>query len=215
MSEFTTQQRLDYLTPCSKANPAFSFQVLLPGDRGHMFGVMECTTPEGETVFLRAFSSLGTGVRDIPGWVPYILDTATFNHTILPKQNEIKRLTRLRNSLPPDAPARAAIEEERAGISRSLMPAVHDLYQLKNFRGETRSLRDVFRSAGGIPGGVGDCCAPKLLNYAASRDLRPVSVAEFYWGGTNKSGSKVPGQFYEACEEKCQPILGFMLCGLK
>jgi hypothetical protein len=180
-----------------------------------MFGVMECKNTRGETVVLRAFSSLGTGVRDIPGWVSSILDTTTFENTVLPRQDEIKRLTRFRNSLPPDDPARVAAEEERAEISRALMPVIHDLYRLPNFRGETRPIRDVFRSSGGIPGGVGDCCAPKLLNHAASQNLRPVSVAEFYWGGKNKSGRKTPGNFYEACEEKCQPILGFMLCGLE
>jgi hypothetical protein len=178
-----------------------------------MFGILECRNRLGEVTFLRSFSSLGTGIRDIPGWVPYILETSMFEEVVLPRQKEIKTLTLLRNQLAETDPTRRQLEEQRREISRTLMPRIHNLYHLNNFRGECQLLTEVFRSEGGIPGGVGDCCAPKLLNFAARRDLMPISLAEFYWGGTNKSGRKKPGQFFEACEEKCQPILGFMLCG--
>jgi hypothetical protein len=214
MEEFRTIQRLDYLSPKSRSDPSLSFKHLLPGDRGHMFGVMECRDPSGQTVWLRAFSSLGTGVRDVPGWSPYLLDTATFNRVILPRQQEIKHLTTLRNQLKANDPKRAEIEANRRQISRDLMPIIHDLYFLKNFRGECRSLREVYNAPGGLPGGVGDCCAPRLLTEAIEKKLRPMSIAEFYWGGANSSGRKQPGQFFEACAEKCQPIMGFMLCGL-
>jgi tRNA pseudouridine32 synthase/23S rRNA pseudouridine746 synthase len=63
--------------------------------------------------------------------------------------------------------------------------------------------------------GVGECCAPKLLNYAALNGLKPLGLSEFYWGKENKSGTRKHGEFYPACAEKCQPILGFMLCGIK
>ncbi len=214
MEQFRTFQRLDYLSPDSETDPALSFKNLLPGDRGHMFGIMECRDQSGNTIWLRAFSSLGTGVRDVPGWSSYLLDTATFNQVVLPRQQEIKHLTVLRNQLDPNDAERIKIEGARRQISRDLMPIIHDLYQLKNFRGECRSLREVFVRSGGIPGGVGDCCAPKLLTEAIEKKLRPISIAEFYWGGTNQSGRKQPGQFFEACVEKCQPIMGFMLCGL-
>ena len=55
--------------------------------------------------------------------------------------------------------------------------------------------RDVARDDGGrddgasassspmmLPGGTGDCCAPKLLADAAARGLRPVGIAEFFLG---------------------------------
>lgn len=214
MEQFRSKRRLDYEVCDEEADPGLSFDRVLPGDRGHMFGVMECVGSVGETVWLRAFSSLGTGIRDVNGWVPYLVETEVFNRVVLPKQLEIKRLTQVKNQLDLNDPARQRWERERKQISRGLMPVIHDLYQLSNFRGETEPLKAVFKAKGGIPGGVGDCCAPKLLNYAASHGLRPVSIAEFYWGGTNKSGRKQPGDFFVACEEKCQPILGFMLCGI-
>ncbi|MGY8674438.1 MAG: hypothetical protein ACKVHO_17840, partial [Verrucomicrobiia bacterium] len=67
----------------------------------------------------------------------------------------------------------------------------------------------------GLPGGVGDCCGPKLLQHAANTRLKPIGLAEFYWGGPHLSGKRQPGSFYPCCEEKCQPILGYMLCGLE
>jgi len=76
---------------------------------------------------------------------------------------------------------------------------------------ETRPLTELL--SGNIPTGAGECCAPKLLNYAALNGLKPVGLSEFYWGKENKSGTRQHKQFYPACVEKCQPILGFMLCG--
>lgn len=40
------------------------------------------------------------------------------------------------------------------------------------------------------------------------------AVAEFWMGAPPPSGGRTDGEFYTACEERCQPILGFMLCGL-
>ena len=60
---------------------------------------------------------------------------------------------------------------------------------------------------------MGECCAPKLLNHAALNGLKPLSMAEFYWGSGPQVGSRISGEFYESCEARCQPILGYMLCG--
>ena len=61
----------------------------------------------------------------------------------------------------------------------------------------------------------GDCCAPKLLDHAARNNLKPVGIAEFYWGPSNPSQTKKHGQFYPACRGKCEPILGHMLEGME
>lgn len=213
-NELKRLKRLDYLAGRNEADPRYSVKRLLPGDRGHMFAVMECLDASGEIVWLRAFSSLGTGVREIPGWVPPILRTEVFNQIVLPKQAEIKRLTRQIDEMEVTDPNHQRLKQERKAISQQLMPRIHDLYRFHNFRGEEKPLREVFLSET-IPGGVGDCCAPKLINHAAKTGLKPISVAEFFWGGQNKSGRKQPGDFFAACEEKCQPILGFLLCGLE
>ncbi len=63
----------------------------------------------------------------------------------------------------------------------------------------------------GAPTGTGECCAPKLLHHAAVLGLKPVAMAEFWWG--EAKGDRQPGVFYGACETRCQPIMGFLLAG--
>ena len=104
---------------------------------------------------------------------------------------------------------------ERRKHSRTLMIELHALYRLHNFSGRTASLAEIFSHNQGIPTGTGDCCAPKLFNYAAAHNLLPLALSEFYWGRENKSGSKKHGSFYTPCKEKCAPLLGFLLCGLE
>ncbi len=66
-----------------------------------------------------------------------------------------------------------------------------------------------------MPTGTGDCCAPKLLHYAAIQGLKPVAMAEFWWGPVSADRDKVQGNFYGACAERCQPLMGFLLSGLQ
>lgn len=98
-------------------------------------------------------------------------------------------------------------------MSQELMQKLHAIYRLANFRGQTSTLFAAYINDGGIPTGTGDCCAPKLLHQAATMNLTPVSIAEFYWGKVNRSQSRHHGRFYPSCREKCWPILGHLLCG--
>lgn len=214
MREFETLGRLDYLVSEAEADPRLTCDTLFPGGRGHMFGVLECEDSAGDTVVLRAFSSLHGGIRTLAGWVGPILKDEVFDPLFRPAEAEIGRLTEEMLSLDIGSDRHRELARKRRGISSELMPRIHDRYELNNFRGDRRSLRDAFTGRGGLPGGTGDCCAPKLLNHAAQNGLRPKGLAEFYWGGPHRSGNRQSGRFYPACEEKCQPILGFMLCGL-
>lgn len=94
------------------------------------------------------------------------------------------------------------------------MQQIHDCYRLTNFRAETRSLRSLF-TQGAPPSGAGDCAAPKLLAYAARHGLRPLALAEFWWGAPPGGGGRVSGAFYPACRDKCGPLLPFLLQGLQ
>lgn len=103
-----------------------------------------------------------------------------------------------------------ALKQKRRQLSRQLQQQMHQAYTLSNFAGQTHSLASLVTN--GIPTGTGDCCAPKLLHAAAQAQLIPVAMAEFWWGPNR--GDKVAGQFYPACAERCQPIMGFLLSGL-
>ena len=103
------------------------------------------------------------------------------------------------------------LKQQRKIRSRQLQTQMHDAYRLMNFLGTSSSLRELMPA--GIPTGTGDCCAPKLLHYAATHQLKPIAMAEFWWGDGG-TGRKIQGEFYGACEERCQPLMGFMLAGV-
>jgi tRNA pseudouridine32 synthase/23S rRNA pseudouridine746 synthase len=103
------------------------------------------------------------------------------------------------------------LKGRRKELSRQLQTQMHAAYSLMNFAGMSQSLQQLM--PGGLPTGTGDCCAPKLLHYAATQGLKPLAMAEFWWGLS--SGDKIPGEFYGACAERCQPLMGFLLSGLQ
>ena len=232
MDEFERLQRLDYLAREVDADPSFSFATLFAG-RGNMFGVLECVDAKGGTVFLRAFSALAGGVRLIDGWVPPVLSQEVYEDVILPAQQEIKSLTKQKDRLEASGARTGETEVRRRGVSQALWERMCSEYKLQNFRGEVSTLEQAALPGAPITGGMGECCAPKLLTFASRNGLRPVGIAEFFWNGRASQvhgsepieseagpnldllkGSRVSGEFYPSCEARCQPILGFMLCGL-
>lgn len=183
--------------------------------RGKMFGVLDCRTSANESVQLYAFSGQFNGQWLVDGWVPPLFDVDEFHALNYHREREIKRLTREIELAERSSNQWLELRKIRKGKSRSLMKDIHGLYRLTNFRGETRTLAEAYSGSNNIPTGTGDCCGPKLLNYAAQNGLIPVGICEFFYGKETKSGSHSHGQFSSPCLEKCSPILGFMLCGLE
>ncbi|PSB43611.1 RNA pseudouridine synthase [filamentous cyanobacterium Phorm 6] len=103
------------------------------------------------------------------------------------------------------------LKQRRKELSRELQTQMHAAYTLVNFLGKSRSISSLMPT-NSIPTGTGDCCAPKLLHCAALHNLKPLAMAEFWWGPP--SGDKVQGEFYGACADRCQPLMGFLLSGL-
>jgi tRNA pseudouridine32 synthase / 23S rRNA pseudouridine746 synthase len=111
-----------------------------------------------------------------------------------------------------------SLKQRRKALSQQLQAELYRAYRLKNFAGAEVSLRDLGRQQPeGLPTGTGECCAPKLLHYAASQGLKPLALAEFWWGpfAEEQAEERQPGQFYGACQARCQPLMGFLLSGLE
>ncbi len=104
------------------------------------------------------------------------------------------------------------LKQQRQALSRQLQAQMHAAYSLTNFSGQSLSLQQLM-PGGSMPTGTGDCCAPKLLHYAATQGLKPLAMAEFWWGASSADQDKIQGEFYEACAERCQPLMGFLLSG--
>lgn len=107
------------------------------------------------------------------------------------------------------------LKAQRKAMSEALQERIFRLFVVSNARGERCDLVEVFRPLGALPpAGAGECCAPRLLNYAFNNGLQPVCMAEFWWGASPVGEVRHHGHFYPACRSKCKPILEFMLQGL-
>ena len=109
-----------------------------------------------------------------------------------------------------------SLQRKRKQISDELQRWLFAAYRMLNAKGEERDLIDIFREYTHAmpPAGAGDCCAPKLLQYAYLHHLRPVCMAEFWWGESPASEIRHHLHYYPACRSKCLPILTHMLKGL-
>jgi len=105
------------------------------------------------------------------------------------------------------------LKEERRIKSGALQQKLFAEYSFLNVLGNRKSLGEIFNN--NPPAGAGECAAPKLLHYAFKHHLKPIAMAEFWWGQSPKSEIRKHKQFYPACKSKCEPILmTHMLKGL-
>ncbi len=108
-----------------------------------------------------------------------------------------------------------ALKNQRKELSAALQKKLFDQYQFLNVQGKFKSLCDIFQETAQVtpPAGAGECATPKLLHYAFKHSLKPLAMAEFWWGASPKSEIRKHQNFYPACQGKCQPILEHMLEG--
>lgn len=168
---------------------------------GKMFGVLVV-----EGGFLAAYSGLLEGRNDWPYFVPPVFDAQQPDGYFKRKEQEIMQ------------------SSDHRQMSQDLQLWLFHQYQFLNAKGEVKDLVDIWQDYHCSPrirkkyplppGGTGDCCAPKLLQYAYQHGLKPLCMAEFWWGASPKSEVRHHGQFYPACRGKCKPILTWMLQGL-
>jgi tRNA pseudouridine32 synthase/23S rRNA pseudouridine746 synthase len=105
------------------------------------------------------------------------------------------------------------MKRERRERSDALQHWLFQRFDLLNIHGERRMLTDIFAPTPQRvpPSGAGECCAPRLLQYAFEHQLKPLAIAEFWHGPSPKAEIRHSGHFYPACRGKCLPILTWML----
>jgi tRNA pseudouridine32 synthase/23S rRNA pseudouridine746 synthase len=193
---------------------------------GKMFGVLVVASSDGTIGYLRGFSGMVHGSWDIDGWVPATFDFHAYDAVRVPAEVEMLDfkaqravlLASVSDSAGTDDMHRVnaavlTLDAARAARSRALTTQINDAYHFASARGEVRSLRSLF-APGEPPTGSGDCTAPKLLAHAYRLGLRPIGLAEFWWGAASATGDRREGVFYAACRGKCLPILTHMLDGM-
>ena len=73
------------------------------------------------------------------------------------------------------------LRTEREKLCTESLEKVHALYNFHCIDGKIRSLKEIcarYNQGKLPPTGTGDCCAPKLFDYAFSHELFPISLAE-------------------------------------
>lgn len=179
---------------------------------GKMFGVLiyngELINGENGVNYLAAFSAKLDGSYDHEGFVPPVYAMT-------------------------DEPIGTSKEE-----SRRLQKLLFANYYFVNGKGETKNLLEIFKDEKVVspddwfgkelknervkelkseripPSGAGECCAPKLLQYALTHGITPLALAEFWVGAPSRTEIRQEGAFYAPCSGKCVPILRHMLEGV-
>ncbi|UXP31317.1 pseudouridine synthase [Reichenbachiella agarivorans] len=109
------------------------------------------------------------------------------------------------------------LKEKRRSKSGALQQKIFDQYQFLNREGKSKSLHSIFENTTlkVPPSGAGECAAPKMLQYAFKHGMKPLALAEFWWGQSPNSEIRKHGYFYPCCKGKCEPILSHMLAGME
>ena len=177
---------------------------------GKMFGVLVVESEDG-LGFLAAYSGLLEGRNDWEFFVPPVFDAQQPDGYFKQKEREISLASHL-----------SPLTSKK--MSQDLQLWLFRQYRMLNANGEERDLVEIWHDYHQNPkiqkkfplppGGTGDCCAPKLLQYAYQNSLKPICMAEFWWGPSPQSEIRHHGEFYPACRGKCKPVLTWMLQGL-
>ena len=109
------------------------------------------------------------------------------------------------------------LKTERKERSAALQRKLFEQFRMLNAQGEVKDLYTIFEQTVQQvpPAGAGECALPKLLQYAYLHQLKPLAMAEFWWGDSPKNEIRHHGYYYPSCKGKCEPILLHMLQGLE
>ena len=227
MEKLDSYQSIDFyaIENGETPNPKLSLNHLYEKNLGIMFGVLVAKDDAGNTHTLKAFSGQFNSIWQVKTWAPPLLDENAFNQLIKDSDKEIHLLTdkisqlehtqkinKSQNKI--DITLDETLKElktKRKNLSHQSMKDIFDLYEFYTFNGSKKTFSEIVNDGELPPTGCGECCAPKLLSEAFRLGLRPISMAEFYYGPENKSATKHHKSFYHPCDEKCSFILPHIL----
>lgn len=205
-------------------------------NQGIMIGVAVCKDKNGNKIVLNTVSGiskclLGTEKVDLGIFVSPIVSANEIELALKKNDLKIHLLTEKINQLKlkrkrPDGKYENQTREEeelvkkRAELCNESQKNVFSLYSFFCADGKKRNLVDFAilprklsllraQRTNLPPTGTGDCCAPKLLNFAFKNQFTVLSMAEVFFGKSNET--RVSGKSYGPCDERCALILPKML----
>ena len=192
-------------------------------DSGIMLGVLTALSEDGKKIILKTVS--GNAKRLVPAakeenvfYVPPVVSPEKINEALKKNDRLIHKLTFFINFIKENKKlyskkCSSFLIRYRTRLTDESLLKVFDLYSFSCSDGKKRSLMEICAQKGKNflpPCGTGDCCAPRLLDFAFSHKLVPVSMAEVFYGGKDNS-TRENGKLYPPCDERCSLILPSML----
>lgn len=179
--------------------------------KGKMFGVLVVQRADGSYAYLGAVSGKLPANAQCIDLIPSVFDVSIGDYFINKGMTGLSEiLNDIKNT---NNPTEISLLKEKSKIkSIALQQRLFENYHFTNLSGAQKNLIEIFNgsSHGNPPTAAGECAAPKLLQYAIEHQLKPIALAEFWWGySVNKD--KVHNTFYPACKDRCRPILEYML----
>ena len=179
---------------------------------GKMFGVLVVQQQDNR------YSFLGTNSGALPGnsinnkLTPSVFDDTTDDFFFTKGMTAITELCNTIKNSTSQAEI-ITLTEQRKLKSYAIQQQLFENYQFLNTLGINKNVLEIFEqsSHGKPPAATGECAAPKLLQFAFEHDLKPIAIAEFWWGNPTKNKEKKHKSYYPSCKNKCRPILEYML----
>ncbi|MBP5575179.1 MAG: RluA family pseudouridine synthase [Treponema sp.] len=136
-----------------------------------------------------------------------IVSASKIDQALLQNDKEIHELTKEIAGCK-DSQKIRELKLRRTSLTDQSLLKVFDLYSFHCADGKIRSLKEICteRNMQTLPPtGTGECCAPKLLDYAFASSLQPLSLCEAYYQKGQDLKPRTP------CDERCGIILPSML----
>lgn len=180
--------------------------------KGKMFGILVVQKADNR------YGYLGTASGKLPKnavcnrFIPSVFDDSIDDFFINKGMTELTEISILRKTSTNLAEIDSLKEKSRQK-SIALQRRLFENYHFLNLSGKQENLLEIFKQSnhGNPPSAAGECAAPKLLQYAIIHQLKPIALAEFWWGKPTINKEREHNVFYPACKDKCRPILEYML----
>ncbi|MEZ8205355.1 pseudouridine synthase [Vibrio splendidus] len=105
-------------------------------------------------------------------------------------------------------------KQDHQAISEQLETQRLSHYRFINQTLKSKSLLELLDGKDALEG-FGDCCLPKLLNFAFEHGFKPLALSEFWWGVPPTDIIRQHANLYPVCQSKSFEILDHQLSGIE
>ncbi|WP_060981205.1 RluA family pseudouridine synthase [Vibrio splendidus] len=105
-------------------------------------------------------------------------------------------------------------KQDHQAISEQLETQRLSHYRFINQAKQSKNLLELLDGKDALEGS-GDCCLPKLLNFAFKHGFKPLALSEFWWGLPPTDVIRQHANLYPVCQSKSFEILEHQLSGIE